>query len=138
MLKPYIIQKNDNSPEIILDQENNLFLISGTSVLENAHKIYEPILNWFKNYFKAPNKNTTLTLNLNYLNSSSSIFIMKLILIFEENDTNTNDLKIIWKYETEDELLRDRGIEFKKSTNINFILKEYKTSEFDDDFNFDI
>ncbi len=135
MIKPIILQNKENAPEIILDKDNNIFKISGRSIVENAHQFYEPIIIWFKKYFKEPNKNTELSINLDYINSSSSLFIMKIILLFEQNDNSSNDLKIIWNYDIEDELLKERGNELKKTTNINFELKEFKSGEYED-FNF--
>jgi len=136
MIKPIILSKQENSPEIILDKENNIFKISGRSIVENAHQFYEPILQWFKQYFKNPNPSTELSINLDYINSSSSLFIMKIILLFEYNDNDENNLKVIWAYDKEDELLKERGFEIKKTTLINFELKEYDSGEYED-FDFD-
>lgn len=136
MIKPIILSKQENSPEVILDKENSIFKISGRSIVENAHQFYKPILQWFVEYFKDPNTYTELSINLDYINSSSSLFLMKIILLFEQNDAK-NDLKVIWAYDVEDELLKERGFEIKNTTNINFELKEYESGEYEDfDFSF--
>jgi hypothetical protein len=137
MIQPIIFEYTENTPEIILDQENNVFKISGRSIVENAHEFYEPVLQWFKDYFKQPNESTELILYLEYLNSSSSLQIMKIISLFEHNNTETNHLKIVWISDKEDELSKERGEELMNITNIYFELIE---SNFDyyEDFNFDI
>jgi len=136
MMKPLIYKKEKNSPEVVLDKDKNIFRISGRYILENAHEFNKPIFLWFQEYFKNPNKNTELLINLDYINSSSSLFLMKMILLFEENNKNKN-LKIIWEYDSADDLLKERGIELKKVSNIEFELREYTSSKTEDfDFNF--
>lgn len=137
MLEPIISYKTSNSPEIILDKENNIFKIEGRSIVENAHQFFSPVILWFEEYFKNPNKETKLILNLDYLNSSSSLFFMKVFLLFEKNNKPENNLTIIWQYDINDELLKDRGKELKASTELNFKLEEYDSEELED-FNFDI
>lgn len=127
MIKPIILSKQENSPEIILDKGNNIFKITGRSIVENAHQFFAPIIDWFKEYFKNPNPTTELYIKLDYLNSSTSLFIMKILIIFEENDKNI--LKIIWAYDAEDELLKERGEELKKTTTVNVELKEFFSDE---------
>jgi len=137
MIKPIILQKKENVPEIILDKDNNIFKIEGRSIVENAHQFYDPIITWFKEYFKNPNTSTELLINLDYINSSSSLLIMKIILLFEKNNNSENNLKIIWSYDVQDELLKERGLELKQTTSINFELNELDSEEYEDfDFSF--
>lgn len=137
MIKPIILNKTEKTPEVILDKENSVFQISGRSIVENAHEFYSPIQNWLHEYFKNPNKSTEFILNLDYLNSSSSLQIMKMIFLFEHNNNKVNNLTIVWMYESEDELLRERGEELQQSTQINFVLKVIESDGFEDfDFEF--
>ena len=50
MIKPIILGKTEKTPEVILDQDNSVFQISGRSIVENAHEFYAPLLSWFKEY----------------------------------------------------------------------------------------
>ena len=137
MIKPIILGKTEKTPEVILDKDNSVFQISGRSIVENAHEFYNPVLSWFKEYFKSPNTNTEFVLNIDYLNSSSSLQIMKIIMIFEKNKSN-NNLKVIWKHESEDELSRERGEELRDSSEIDFellIIESDDIEEFSFDFN---
>ena len=131
MIKPIILGKTEKTPEVILDKDNSVFHISGRSIVENAHEFYSPILSWFTEYFKSPNTTTELVFNLDYLNSSTSLQIMKMIFIFEDNK-NKNDLKVIWKHESDDEMSRERGEELQLSTEINFELITTESDDFDD------
>ncbi len=135
MIKPIILGKTEKTPEVILDKDNSVFQISGRSIVENAHEFYAPVLSWFIEYFKSPNNSTEFVLNLDYLNSSSSLLIMKMIMIFEQNKSN-NNLKVIWKYESEDELSRERGEELHDSCNIEFELLIIESDDIEE-FSFD-
>ena len=135
MIKPIILGKTEKTPEVILDKDNSVFQISGRSIVENAHEFYAPVLSWFIEYFKSPNNNTEFVLNLDYLNSSSSLQIMKMIMIFEQNKSN-NNLKVIWKYESEDELSRERGEELQDSSEIDFELLIIESDDIEE-FSFD-
>ncbi|MCF6366461.1 MAG: DUF1987 domain-containing protein [Bacteroidales bacterium] len=137
MIKPIILGKTENTPEVILDKENSVFQISGRSIVENAHEFYAPILSWLKEYFKNPNNSTELVLNLDYLNSSSSLQIMKMIFLFEHNKNDSINLKITWKYDSEDEMSKERGEELMHSTSIKFELEGFENEEFEEfDFQF--
>ena len=74
-MEQLFIKKTDLSPKVLLDKDNNKFFIVGKSIVENAFEFYVPIIEWFKNYFKDPNKSTDLIFFLEYLNSSSFLQI---------------------------------------------------------------
>ena len=139
MFEPIIIEKTENTPEVIFDKENNVFRISGRSIVENAHEFYQPIRSWLEKYIKNPNKLTELTLNYEYLNSSSSLQLMKLVLLLEELKSTDKKIKITWLYEKDDELTKERGEELMNTTNLDFEVKGYIDESVDDyeDFSFD-
>jgi len=117
------IDKTQLSPKVVLDKENNFFLISGKSGVENAEAFYKPILNWFNNYFKNPNEHTEINLYLEYLNSASSVQIGKLMNIYTDNKNNCN-ITINWIYDIDDELMKEMGKEFQYMYEIKFNFKE--------------
>jgi len=119
MLKPLILKKTQLTPLVILDKDNNMFSIEGKSIYSNGYEFYTPILVWFKEYFKNPNITTELIIYFEYINSSSFFQISRLIEMFSEN-INNSKLKIIWKYDFDDEIIQENGMEFKKNTNFEF------------------
>ena len=139
MLKPIILEQTSTTPEIILDKENNVFQISGRSIIENAHEFYQPVREWFKQYIKDPNQSTELFLNYEYLNSSSSLQLMKIIFLLEELLKKNIEVKIIWFYESNDELSKERGEEIQVSTDMSFKIEEFidETEIEYEDFSFD-
>lgn len=102
MKKLHLPEKNF-LPEIILDKEKNIFEIKGKSIPENADLFYKPIIEWFDEYFKDPNPETVVKLNLVYLNSSSVRALGKLIKSLEEYYQKGFNVKIQWISDKDDE-----------------------------------
>jgi hypothetical protein len=117
------IKKTQLSPKVLLDKENESFIISGKSGVENAEIFYGPILNWFINYFKNPNPFTEINLYLEYLNSASSVQIGKLLNMITDN-LNKSKITINWIYDIDDELMKEMGKEFQYMYEIKFVFKE--------------
>ena len=67
------------TPKIKLNPLNGELLFSGKSMPENAGKIYEPVLDWVKEYILNARPITNLKINLEYFNTSSSIWISKIL-----------------------------------------------------------
>ncbi len=81
MKKPtdLIIGKTPKTPQIELKDSCGELSIKGRSLPENASRLYEPVLNWVNNYVIQPQPVTNLRLNVEYFNTSSSLWISKII-----------------------------------------------------------
>ncbi|MCD4792735.1 MAG: DUF1987 domain-containing protein [Bacteroidales bacterium] len=131
-MDPINIKKTKLSPKVILDKANNIFLITGRSIYANANEFYEPIISWFNNYMKNPNKNSELIFYLDYVNSSSSFQIIKLLDFIYENKSDVCQFKVTWLYGVDDEMSQETGKDIQYSTDINIDLKEFDASEYAD------
>lgn len=69
----------EKTPLIDFNQLTGELILSGKSIPENAAKIYEPLLKWIIDYVDNPRTITNFRLNLEYFNTSTSIWISKLI-----------------------------------------------------------
>lgn len=74
-----IIDASAKTPQIDMNSHTGELLISGRSIPENAVAIYDPIYRWVEEYKKNPKQITNLRLNLEYFNTSSSLWISKII-----------------------------------------------------------
>lgn len=74
-----IIGKTPKTPQIELKYSSGELSLTGRSLPENATRIYEPVLNWVNNYVIQPQPVTNLRLNVEYFNTSSSLWISKII-----------------------------------------------------------
>jgi hypothetical protein len=75
------VEGTAKTPQIELDPFTGDFVISGKSIPENAAKVYEPILNWMAEYILHARPTTNIKLNLEYFNTSSSLWLAKIFKV---------------------------------------------------------
>jgi hypothetical protein len=78
-LKSMFIEPGVKTPQIDLNHLTGELIFSGRSIPENAAKLYENVYNWILEYIKKPRHTTNLRLNLEYFNTSSSIWLAKIV-----------------------------------------------------------
>src|ERR1035437_1397522 len=76
-----IIEATPKTPQIELNPLTGDFIFFGRSIPENAAKVYEPILNWVSEYILHARSTTNLRLNLEYFNTSSSLWLAKIFKV---------------------------------------------------------
>jgi hypothetical protein len=74
-----IIEQTPKTPLIDLNQLTGELILSGKSIPENASKVYEPVLNWVKEYILNARPTTNLRLNLEYYNTASALWLAKIL-----------------------------------------------------------
>lgn len=74
-----IIEKTIKTPHIDLNPLTGDFIFSGRSIPENAARIYEPVLNWISEYVKDARPVTNLRFNIDYFNTSSSLWMARIL-----------------------------------------------------------
>jgi len=114
------IEQTDDSHQVILDPENNLFEITGKSLPEDVIDFYEPLLDWLNLYRKEPNPKTAFNIKLIYFNTASSKLIMDILLIFEELIEEGRDIVIRWHSHTSDEDMQEAGKEYEEMIDVPF------------------
>jgi hypothetical protein len=76
-----ILEQTAKTPQIDLNHLTGDLIFSGKSIPENAAKIFEPVLNWVKEYIHKANPVTNLRLNLEYYNTATTIWLTKIIKV---------------------------------------------------------
>jgi len=72
------LEQSPKTPQIDLNQFTGELIFFGKSIPENAAKIYEPVLKWISEYIHEARPITNLRLNLEYYNTSTSIWFTKI------------------------------------------------------------
>lgn len=124
-MNKYFIEQTENIPGISLDSDTGIFEIKGISRPENVQDFYDPILLWFDNYLKEVASNTaekpvTLTVFLEYFNSSSAKYISNILKKMVEYSSKGIAVKINWKYEDGDEDMLEVGEEMQRILKFQF------------------
>ena len=117
------IEGTEDTPEVLLDSENNTFSISGRSFPENAIEFYEPIFAWLQKYAEEAENDMEFEFFMEYFNTSSSKQIAKIFLLLEKINENVF-VQVIWKYKKEDSDMMASGLRFSKLLNLEFELRE--------------
>jgi len=123
MLKPIKLQETDDLPLVILDAQNEIFRVSGRVLPEDGNLFFEPILKWIAEYALKPNKNTEFFFKLDYYNSSTARMLAKMILELECIVETGNDVKVVWQFAEDDEVIEERGEELKSITDLPFEMR---------------
>jgi hypothetical protein len=75
------VEQTPKTPQVDLNQYTGELILYGRSIPENAAKVYEPVLSWVSEYILKPRPTTNFRLNLEYFNTSSSIWLVKILKV---------------------------------------------------------
>jgi len=78
-LKKLHIDATPKTPQIDFDHTTGELVLTGRSIPENAAKVYESVLQWVNVYKNSPKRMTNLKLNLEYFNTSSTLWLAKIV-----------------------------------------------------------
>jgi len=120
LMTPLRIKPLRQTPEIILDAEENIFSIFGKSAPEDAQEFYNSVLFWFQDYYKNPNTETVFEIKFVYYNTSSSKMILNIFNFLATQYEKGHSIKIKWHYPEDDEDLLEAGQEYAEIAEIPF------------------
>jgi hypothetical protein len=118
------IDSTIKTPEIDFDAENQYLKISGRSIPENPEEFFSGVINWVKEYFETSRNLTTVDIQLEYINSGSSKFILDFLHLLQEMHKKGNKCKVYWHYEEDDEAVFELGKHYQSILNLDFDLVE--------------
>jgi hypothetical protein len=127
-----LFDKTEKTPFISL--EEGLFEFSGRSIVEDAQKIFKPVVERIKTYLPAEASRTVVNFNFDYLNTSSSKCVYDILKVLDELYIKGNDIVINWYYEEGDNDMLDLGVHLKAfiKAPFNFIEIEPANDQFDE------
>ncbi len=114
------IQGSDDTPNVILDKENEIFEISGRSLPEDVAAFYEPILDWLDLYAEDPAENTVFNFKLEYFNTASSKLLLDVLLKLEDMYDDGKEVLVKWHFPDDDEDMEEAGEEYADIVEIPF------------------
>ena len=123
MLEALIIPAEIDKPEVKFDPQNDTFEISGKSMPEDVKQFFDPIIDWLEKYAENPIDQTTISVNLNYFNSSTARKMVEVFSVLEEIIDSGKKAGIIWQYNANDELMKERGEEYQMILDVPVEMK---------------
>lgn len=121
------IKGTQETPEVLLDSSKGIFELSGKSLPEDVKEFYNPILKWFDEYSKSPNKQTIVKIKMDYFNTASSKMILELFEVVQKVHASGNETVIEWYYQEDDEDMQDAGQDYSDLIEIPFKLISYQS-----------
>ena len=117
--KRIIIEETEDSPEIILDIEEQLLKISGPSFPEDAYETFQPALRWIDAVSETLMK-LTCEFEFTILSSASNKLLFEILLKLEDMYQNGKDVIIFWLHDDFDEDMQEEGESFAQAVHIPF------------------
>ena len=127
----YIIQEQDDTPEIFLDPKEGIIRFKGKSIPENAVSFYKPIIDWLNTYKNNPAEETKVSFIFDYYNTATDRQLVKVLLLLEEIN-KSNKVQVEWFYNTGDISMLNDGKKFKELIELDIEIIEL-VDEFEDD-----
>ena len=96
------------TPEIKFNTCGNLS-INGVSIPENVNVFYQPALEWLDQFKETHPENLNITIQFEYMNTSSTSYILKLLKRMVHIPKEKKSVNIKWKYEADDDDMYEQG-----------------------------
>ena len=114
-----LIDKTADCPYVNFS-EDGIIDIEGRSITEDVFSFWQPLLEWVTEYCKKPAEFTSVSIYLEYTNSSSNKYINEILRRLEECYSNGHRLLINWKYEEDDESIFQLGKDLEAISKLPF------------------
>ncbi len=101
-------QPTPKTPYVLLDPAG-FIKFKGRSIPEDVSIFYDHVLEWVKEYIDRPAPSTELDVEMEYLNSGTSKYMLKILKAIKQIDMDGYNLKINWMYEEGDDDIMERG-----------------------------
>ncbi len=123
-MKELVIEKTVKTPYVHFDAESGILKIIGRSIPENPDEFFSKLFNWINEYFKNPQSETLINVQLEYINSGSSKFILEFFQLIQSYKSLGFSCKISWHYEEDDEAVLELGKHYQAIIDVPFKLVE--------------
>ena len=118
-MENFEIKGTNRTPEVTFRNDGTL-KIKGRSIPEDAGLFYNHLYSWIFKYCLNPQPETTINLELEYMNSGSAKSVLQILRELTNVIQNGNKLKINWHYELGDEDMLEKGEYFESILKLPF------------------
>jgi hypothetical protein len=113
------------TPAVRFSAQDGMLEISGKSIPENSIEFYQPLYDWLGNYSQQPNNTTSIKIQLEYFNTSSSKCLLDVFRKLEAiKKSGKSEVSVTWMYEEEDEDMMEAGEDYQTIVGIPFTMSK--------------
>ena len=116
------IAETPTTPSIDFNAITGELSITGRSIKSDPVVFYQPLFDWIDRYIEEPCHQTTFSLDLEYISSSSLYYISNTFIKLKELTVNGHYVKIIWQYQKDDVEMKEMGEDYADMISMPFVL----------------
>jgi hypothetical protein len=124
-IPPLKIEPTKDTPGVVFDKAGETLLLYGVSLPENVLEVFEPIVDWLKEYQYSPNSKTIFEFKLDYLNTASTKILDEILIILDRIHRNGFKVKVIWNYKTGDADMHELGEDLFQGLDFSHEYRDY-------------
>jgi hypothetical protein len=117
------------TPMISMNASTGNIEIKGRAIPDDAEPFWGPVLSWFDAYASEANNETSVVIDLEYFNISSSKRILFLLYKLNEIVAKGKSAKVVWCYKESDEDMYEVGQDYAFMVKVPFEFKAYNDSD---------
>jgi hypothetical protein len=114
------IPATQSTPSIVSDVAQGRLHLSGDSYPENSFELFGPVIQWVDDYLSSNEGALALTLELQYLNTSSVKAVMDIFDLLEAAHGQGRQVAVTWYYDSRNERVGELAEEFKEDCTFPF------------------
>jgi hypothetical protein len=114
------IEGTPKTPTIKFNPESGVLEIKGRSIPENSIDFYKPLIDWIDQYALQPKDETSVHVQLEYFNTSSSKCILDVFKKLEAIKKSGKNIVVKWHYEEDDEDMLEAGEDYDAIIDLDF------------------
>ena len=118
------ITPTPKTPSITFDSAGGMLEIKGRSIPENSVEFYKPVMDKLDEYAATPQSKTTVNIQLEYFNTSSSKCLLDIFKKLEQIHKKGNPVVINWLFEEDDEDMQEAGEDYQAIIQIPFQISQ--------------
>lgn len=119
-MEKYSIEGTPKTPSINFDLNAGILEVKGRSIPENSIEFYKPLVDALDKYAAGAKPATTVNVQLEYFNTSSSKCILDVFKKLESINKSGSAVTINWHYEEDDEDMLEAGEDYQAIINVPF------------------
>ena len=122
-MEKWTIEASERTPLVLLDREESVLKIEGSSYPEEGMHSFDPIILRFKTLQESPQPIRTIHIRLEYYNSATTKALSELLRSLTQAKKAGHDVKVVWEYEEEDDGIQEDIDMFIESFDLNFDIR---------------
>ena len=125
MVESLKLLATEDTPLIDFDTTTGVFQVTGRALPENAHEFFKPIEEWIASYVEDPLDKTVVEMRIDYFNSAATRYIFNLLMSLEDLVEDGKDVKVIWHYRADDDMIEAKGEEMESMLELTFEMRPF-------------